>query len=527
MPQQSAVAPAPPAPNEPAAPAAPAPAREQAEQGDPIRGVAAAIAANMSRSLAVPTATSFRDVPAKLLEVNRKVINGYRSRSGTGKVSFTHLIGYAVVRAIADAVPVMRNAYAEDAAGKPRLIRNESVNLGIAVDVDKGDGTRSLVVPVIRDADQLDFAGFLAAYEELIRKVRANKLAVEDFQGANVSLTNPGTIGTVQSVAPPDAWPGRHRRRRPHRLPGRVRGRRPGEPRLARVQQGRDADQHLRPPHHPGRREAASSCSGCTNCCSASTPSTTTSSRLSTCRTRRSSGDPTSTRSTTTRRCCRSRCRSPRSSGSTGCAVTSSPISIRCTGKSRPMPPEVDPLTYGLTIWDLDREFLTGGIAGSEKMPLGELLGVFRDAYCRTVGIEYMHIQDTQEQRWIQSKVEGVHHSLDKDRKHRILERLNAAEAFEKFLATKYVGTKRYGLEGAESAIPILDEVISAAADSGLDSCVLGMAHRGPSMRSADRTPSTRWPRPTGAPSRNLPPGYRRTSRSFNPIVTGAAPTCY
>ena len=168
--------------------------------------MAAAIAANMSRSLAVPTATSFRDVPAKLLEVNRKVINGYRSRSGMGKVSFTHLIGYAVVRAIADAVPVMRNAYAEDADGKPRLIRNESVNLGIAVDVDKGDGTRSLVVPVIRDADQLDFAGFLAAYEELIRKVRANKLAVEDFQGANVSLTNPGTIGTVQSV--PRLMPG-------------------------------------------------------------------------------------------------------------------------------------------------------------------------------------------------------------------------------------------------------------------------------------------------------------------------------
>ena len=147
--------------------------------------------------------------------------------------------------------------------------------------------------------------------------------------------------------------------------------------------------------------------------------------------------------------------------------------------KEPAMPSELDPLTYGLTIWDLDREFLTGGVAGTEKMTLGDLLGVLRDAYCRTIGIEYMHIQDTEEQRWIQSKVEGAHPTFGKDAKHRILERLNAAEAFERFLATKYVGTKRFGLEGSESAIPILDEVISAAADAGLDSAVLGMAHRG------------------------------------------------
>ncbi|MET0911425.1 MAG: multifunctional oxoglutarate decarboxylase/oxoglutarate dehydrogenase thiamine pyrophosphate-binding subunit/dihydrolipoyllysine-residue succinyltransferase subunit, partial [Ilumatobacteraceae bacterium] len=147
--------------------------------------------------------------------------------------------------------------------------------------------------------------------------------------------------------------------------------------------------------------------------------------------------------------------------------------------KEPAMPKELDPLTYGLTIWDLDREFLTGGVAGVEKMTLGDLLGVLRDAYCRTIGIEYMHIQDTEEQRWIQAKVEGVSPTFDKSSKHRILERLNAAEAFERFLATKYVGTKRFGLEGSESAIPILDEIISAAADAGLDSAVLGMAHRG------------------------------------------------
>ena len=143
------------------------------------------------------------------------------------------------------------------------------------------------------------------------------------------------------------------------------------------------------------------------------------------------------------------------------------------------MPRELDPATYGLTIWDLDREFVTGGVGGVDKSTLGDLLGVLRDAYCRSIGVEYMHIQNTDEQRWIQERFEvrGVT-SMPVDKK-RILERLNAAEAFERFLATKYVGTKRFGLEGAESAIPILDEILAAAADADMDGAVLGMAHRG------------------------------------------------
>ena len=112
-------------------------------------------------------------------------------------------------------------------------------------------------------------------------------------------------------------------------------------------------------------------------------------------------------------------------------------------------------------------------------MRLGDLLHVLRDAYCRTIGIEYMHIQDTEEQRWIQEQVEGVKPSLTADDLRFVLTRLNAAEAFEKFLATKYVGTKRFGLEGAESLIPILDTVLGAAADDELDGGVLGMSHRG------------------------------------------------
>ncbi len=147
--------------------------------------------------------------------------------------------------------------------------------------------------------------------------------------------------------------------------------------------------------------------------------------------------------------------------------------------KEPKMHDELDPATYGLTIWDLDREFATGGVAGRESMKLGDLLHVLRDAYCRTIGIEYMHIQDTEEQRWIQERVEGIKVQLSNEDVRFLLSRLNAAEAFEKFLATKYVGTKRFGLEGAESTIPVLDTLLGSAADDGLDGAVLGMSHRG------------------------------------------------
>ena len=140
---------------------------------------------------------------------------------------------------------------------------------------------------------------------------------------------------------------------------------------------------------------------------------------------------------------------------------------------------ELDPATYGLTIWDLDREFFTGGIGGRTRMKLDDMLHVLRDAYCRTIGIEYMHIQEPAEKRWIQEHVEGVSVEVSVDEKHHILERLNAAEALEKFLGTKYLGQKRFGLDGAESTIPLLDAVLSEAADAHMHSAVLGMAHRG------------------------------------------------
>ena len=449
-----------------------------AELGDPIRGAGAAIVANMERSLTVPTATSFRNVPARLLEVNRRVINGYQERSGHGKVSFTHLVGYAVVRAIADAVPAMNNAYVEGADGKPRIVRNPHVSMGLAVDVAKADGSRTLVVPVLRDADAMTFVEFLASYEELVRKVKSNKLQVSDFQGASITLTNPGTIGTVQSV--PRLMPGQgvivgvgsidfpaEFQGADHAALAEM-----GVSRVVtitstydhRIIQGAESGLFLKRVHelllgqHGFYEDIFRSLD---------VPYEAVKWRQDvTPLNREESMLHKQMQIATLIRAHRAR----------GHLIADlDPL----RWKEPKMYEELDPATYGLTIWDLDREFLTDGLAGTRKLPLSGILGVLRDAYCRTIGVEFMHIQNTDEQRWIQSKLEGASFKPERDDVRRLLERLNAAEAFEKFLATKYVGTKRFGLEGAESAIPILDSILSAAADHGLDSAVLGMAHRG------------------------------------------------
>ncbi|MEP6660141.1 MAG: 2-oxo acid dehydrogenase subunit E2, partial [Acidimicrobiales bacterium] len=462
---------------EPATPLA-EPAASVEAVGEPIRGAGAAIVANMAKSLTVPTATSFRNVPAKLLEVNRRVINGYLGRSGKGKVSFTHLIGYAVVRAIADGVPVMNSAFVEGADGSPRVIHHEHVNMGLAVDVTKADGSHTLVVPVLRDADTLSFAEFLAAYEDLIRKVRTNKLTIADFQGATVSLTNPGTIGTVQSVPRLMSGQGVIVGVGAIDYPAEFEG--TDEQALAefgvskvvtitstydhRVIQGAESGLFLQRVHEllVGEHGFYS-----TVFQSLGVPYEAVQWRKDVNPIDREEALLHKQMQVATL------IRTHRVRGHL--IADLDPL----RWKEPKMHSELDPAKYGLTIWDLDREFLTGGLAGVDKLPLGEILHILRDAYCRTVGIEYMHIQDPDEQRWIQAKVEGVDTRLASEALHHILGRLNAAEAFEKFLATKYVGVKRFGLEGAESAIPILDAVLSAAADDDLDGTVFGMAHRG------------------------------------------------
>ena len=227
--------------------------RDRAENKvTPLRGMAKALATNMDASLTVPTATSVRTIPAKLMIDNRIVINNHLKRARGGKVSFTHLIGWALIQALKEFPS--QNVYYDEVDGKPSVVAPAHINLGLAIDIPKPDGTRALLVPGIKRADTMGFGEFVAAYEDLVAKARGNKLTADDFAGTTISLTNPGGIGTEHSVPAPHARPGLHHRRRSAAIPGRVpRGiredrRRPGH------REDHHAHLHLRPPRHPGRR---------------------------------------------------------------------------------------------------------------------------------------------------------------------------------------------------------------------------------------------------------------------------------
>jgi multifunctional 2-oxoglutarate metabolism enzyme len=446
-----------------------------------IRFAAERIVKNMEASLDVPTATSFRFVPAKLLEENRRVVNRFltQGRAG-GKVSFTHLIGYAVLRAL-DAVPAMKSSYlAVD--GEPYVLRHDETNLGLAVDVQKDDGSRTLLVPNIKRANELDFAQFWAAYEDVIRRVRTNKLTPDDFAGTTVTITNPGTIGTQLSV--PRLMPGQGAIVGIGRIdyPTEWQGADPAT--LAelgigksigvtstydhRVIQGaesglflakfeelitgggafyEDVFASLSVPYEPVRWSSDTG--------SVVAAATGTDAQLE-------------KQAHVLRLINMYRVRGH-------LLANLNPLG----GGEVLSHPELDPAYHGLTVWDLDREFFVDDLPGEHHQSLREVLDLLRDSYCQTVGIEYMHIQEPDQKRWIQERVEGVSRAIAPEDQRHILERLNAAEGFERFLHTKYVGHKRFSLEGAESLIPMLDVLLEDSAAAGVEHVVMAMAHRG------------------------------------------------
>ncbi len=440
----------------------------------PMRGAAARTVANMDASLSVPTATSVRSVPVKLLWDNRIVINNHLARARGGKVSFTHIIGYALLKALRS-TPEMNTGF-DIVDGKPTQILPKHVNLGLAIDLPKSDGTRQLLVPSIKAAETMDFATFWTAYEEIIRRARDGKLTVEDFKGTTVTLTNPGTIGTNHSVPrlmqgqgaiigvgameyPPE-WQGAAQETLVRNAVSKVmtltstydhrviQGAQSGEflRRLHMLLLGEEGfyDEifhSLRIPYEPIRWAADISANH---------------------------EDEVSKQARVLELIHAFRVRGH---------IMADTDPLEYQQRSHP---DLDVETHGLTLWDLDREFATGSFGSSRRiMKLRDILGILRDSYVRTVGIEYMHIQDPEQRRWIQERVEQPHKKPPREEQLRILHKLNQAEAFETFLQTKFVGQKRFSLEGGETTIPLVDEICEAAAENHLDEVCIGMAHRG------------------------------------------------
>ncbi|TAH39689.1 MAG: multifunctional oxoglutarate decarboxylase/oxoglutarate dehydrogenase thiamine pyrophosphate-binding subunit/dihydrolipoyllysine-residue succinyltransferase subunit [Planctomycetota bacterium] len=443
---------------------------------EPLRGVGARIAENMIASLEVPTATSVRTLPVKVLEENRRVINAHMAVRVLGKASYTHLIAYALVQALREQ-PSLQSYY-EERDGRPYKATPRHVNLGLAIDMETPKG-RALVVPNIKKAETLDFKAFHAAYEEVVARARTGKLEAADFRGTTASLSNPGGFGTHMSVprlvqgqglivatgtiAVPPAVGGMAASNLAafaigpvmtmtstydHRV---IQGAESGLllKRVEDLLQGADEFYErvfgtLRVPWRPFHPAP-------------------------------DAGRPVT----------------GREEGEKQAKAWELINAYRVRGllqadldplEYRPeYHPSLDPASYGFTIWDLDREFLASGMCGKPVMTLREILEVLRESYCRRWTVEYMHIADRDRKWWVRDRIEPRRNEevFDHDHRVRILERLIRAENFEQFLHMRFVGNKRFSLEGAESLIPALAEIIERAAGYGVEKVVIGMAHRG------------------------------------------------
>ena len=439
-----------------------------------LKGAFKAIAKNMNESLEVPTATTVRDMPVKLMFENRALVNDHLKRNRGGKISFTHIIGYAIVQAT-KLHPDMNKSYREEEK-KSFAVQPEHINLGLAIDLPQKDGSRSLVVAAIKECETLTFDKFVDAYEDIVERARVGKLTMDDFSGVTIQLTNPGGIGTRHSIPRLTKGQGTIVGVGAMDYPAEFAG--ASEDRLAelgvgklvtltstydhRVIQGAESGEFLRDisqllvddkfwdhifeslgvPYSPLRWAQ-------------DLPNT---------------GINKDTRVMQLIQSYRSR----------GHLIADiNPLGWKQPGLPKPDSRDLLIETHGLTIWDLDRTFHVGGFGGKETMTLREVLSRLRAAYTLHVGAEFTHILDRDEREWLLDRMEaGMPKPTSAEQKY-ILQKLNAAEAFENFLQTKYLGQKRFSLEGAETLIPLMDAVIDTAAGQGLDEVVIGMPHRG------------------------------------------------
>ncbi|MCC7339633.1 MAG: multifunctional oxoglutarate decarboxylase/oxoglutarate dehydrogenase thiamine pyrophosphate-binding subunit/dihydrolipoyllysine-residue succinyltransferase subunit [Bryobacterales bacterium] len=478
------------------APAAPAPSEAPTykptagEEVEAIRGVAGKIALNMDLSLTVPTATSQRAVPVKVIDENRYFMNQHQVRYGKAKVSYTHLIAWAIVQALKK-TPSLNDAYTV-VDGVPHRIFRKQINFGIAVDVEGKDGKRSLLVPNIKNVGEMDFAQYLSAFSDMVRRSRSGKLTVDDFANTTISLTNPGTVGTIGSIPRLMVHQGAIIATGTIDYPPEWQGASPevisqlGLSKVMtmtctydhRIIQGAESGMFLGIIHEflQGGHEFYDHIFRDLG---------VVSNPVHWARDRQSAGS------------------SLQGGGGRESDIVKQAAVLQLINAYRvrghliadldPLGdapvhhPELEPSTYGLTIWDLDRQFLTGTLGHREGKTqpifrtLREILEMLSRAYCGRIGCEYMNIQHPEQKDWLQQSLEpdSAHTPLERNVRLWTLDRLIQAEEFEHFLHNRFVGQKRFSLEGAETAIAILGHLLDVAAADGVHEIVIGMAHRG------------------------------------------------
>lgn len=450
-----------------------------------LKGGAAMLARYMDESRQIPTATSFRTITVTQMDGRRKQL-----KAAGQKVSFTHLIAYAIARAATETMPVMAHHFAE-VDGKPNRVDDGQVNLGIAVDVEKKDGSRTLMVPVIRDAGRLGFHGFLDAFNDLIARARENKLTADDLAGANIQLTNPGGIGTVMSVPRLMIGNGTIVATGSIAYPvglGEV-GELIGAEKVMsmtstydhRIIQGAESGRFLKvveeylqgehefyegvfsdlgaqlgPKPEPPQPQLAA---GTGAAAAPAAPAI--------------SGAPDEELMQAVQ-AATAIVKAHRTFGHL--AARLDPLGVEPEGD-----PSLDPEPLGLTPAlqrRIPAKILRVGVPGET---LADALPHLRNTYCGTIAYEIEHISSHRQRTWLREKIEtgAFRHPLKGDEKTWLLGRLIKVDAFERFMHKAYLGQKQFSVEGLDMTVPMLDELIQLSAAGGAHEVVVGMAHRG------------------------------------------------
>jgi len=490
--------------------AAPLPALPADAKVTPLKGPAAALVGAMEQSLTIPTATSFRTVGVGTLETKRAELNAALKSAGRPeKVSFTHIIAFALARAAREQPAIVAGFRREN--GTPVRV-DAAINLGIAVDTHRKDGSRFLVVPVIKHADTLDFIGFRAAYEELIAKARDGKLGADDLSGATFTLTNPGGIGTVASVprltagqgaiiaAGAIAYPPGFASANPsalralgvekvmtltstydHRI---IQGAQSGEflKRVDELLAGKDgfyealfSSAGLPPPRPLQSASAAAPPAGSAAPVRAPQISATPAGAVTDL-------PPTPPREF------ESYSQEMLRAVAAGMSILSSyrrhghlAATLYPLGIQPPGDPALDWHTYGLTpsiMSAVPASILRTKVKGDT---LSDVVNELRKTYSSTIAYEVEHIANIEQREWLRDYIESGSHfvRLEPDRARRMLVRLTKVETFERYLRKSYIGAKTFSIEGLDAMVPMLEEIITLFADDGIRTAVLGMAHRG------------------------------------------------